>query len=291
MNKLRLLGFDDLFLLRLLLDGDTITATAARLGLTQPAVTQRLRKIERIFALALTQKVGRRVRLTDPGRALANRAAAALALMGEAAEGPGATTLTLGTRPEVGRSWLWPALAELRPARPNLVVHLHCGSGDEILRMLGTGNLDAVLTSAPHMVKGFGALELAEEHYVLAAAPALARRIRRIEDLRDHVLVEHDRSFPFLRYLAAEDRARLKYKDVWFLGSSVTMTEALVAGLGVGIVPLYLARPWIQKKRLRKVLPGIPIASDRFRLVYRLDRGLDEPMAGLAAALRATGLR
>jgi DNA-binding transcriptional LysR family regulator len=274
-----------------LLDGSTITSTAQRLGLTQPAVTQRLRKIEGIFGLKLMQRTGRRVRLTDDGRALCNRAAGAISLMGEVATGPTSQVINVGTRPEVGMSWLFPAVTELRRKLAHLCYHMHFGSGEEILRMLGTGALDGVVTSAPLTVKNFGAIDLAEEKYVFVAVPELAKKIHAIEDLREHVLIEHDRSFPFMRYVEATARAQLRYKDVWFLGSSNSMTAALLSGFGVGIIPLYLVDKAIEKKVLKVILPQINIESDYFRLIYRTDRGLADPIEKLASALIKLGLR
>lgn len=291
LNKLRFLNFDDLFLLQLLLDGSTITATAQRLGLTQPAVTQRLRKIENIFGCRLMQRAGRRVRLTEEGRALCNRASGAISLMGEVAAGPTSYVINVGTRPEVGMSWLWPSLTTLRAKLPNLCFHMHFGSGEEILRLLGIGTLDAVLTSAPLTVRGFGAIELAEERYTFVAHPDLAKSIRTVEDLKEQVLIEHDRSFPFMRYVEAQARATLRYKDVWFLGSSNAMTTAILGGYGVGIVPAYLVAKSIEKKLLKPILPDIKIEADHFRVIYRTDRGLEEPVQKLAAALIAKGLR
>jgi DNA-binding transcriptional LysR family regulator len=291
MNKLRFLNFDDLYLLQLLLEGATVTATAQRLGLTQPAVTQRLRKIEGIFECKLMQRTGRRVRLTDEGRALCNRAVGAIALMGEVATGPNSQVINVGTRPEVGMSWLWPSVTGLRQKLPHLCYHLHFGSGEEILRLLGIGTLDVVLTSAPLMVKGFGAVEVAREDYVFVAHPDLAKKIRVVDDLKEQILIEHDRSFPFLRYVAADQRASLRYRDVWFLGSSNSMTAALLGGFGVGIIPHYLVQKAIEKKQLKTILPNIKIDFDHFRLIYRTDRAVQDPVEKLAAALIARGLR
>lgn len=291
MNKLRLLNFDDLFLLRLLLQDATITSIARQLGLTQPAVTQRLRKVERVFDVLLMQRSGRTVRLTDEGRAICNKAAMALALMGEVATEPSSQVVNVGTRPEAGWSWLWPALARLRRKNPEILYHCHFGSGEEILRHLGGGRLDVVLTSAPLTVRDFRAIDVAVEEYVLVAAPVLADTIHGIEDLREHLLVEHDRSFPFHRYLDATSRATLRYRDVWFVGSSTLMIEAVLEGLGVGIVPLYLAKKGLEKGKLRHIIPSVRIEPDTFRLVYRQSRGLDAAVELLADELKRLGLR
>jgi len=290
MDALRLLNFDDLFLLRHLLGGGSITSIALRMGLTQPAITQRVRKIERVFGTAILRKVGRTARLSEEGVAICEKAVAALSLMGEVRTGHAPQELSIGSRPEIGMSWLWSALVKLRKRHPDQVFQCHFGSGDEILRMLGVGALDAVVTSAPHAVRGYGAIEVAREDYVLAAAPQIARRVRTMADLRELVLIEHDRSFPFLRYLEAGDRAALKCKDVWLVGSTNTMTSALIEGLGVGIVPLYLARPALKNGKLRRVLPRVKLAPDHFRVVYRLDRDFGDAIRLLCNALIRTRL-
>lgn len=52
----------------------SITAAADALGYSQPAVSQHLRRSELRLGMALTERVGRSVRLTEPGRLLARHA-------------------------------------------------------------------------------------------------------------------------------------------------------------------------------------------------------------------------
>lgn len=61
----------DLALLRELDERGSLTAVARALSVTPSAVSQRLRALERALGLALTEPVGRGVRLTAPGRLLA----------------------------------------------------------------------------------------------------------------------------------------------------------------------------------------------------------------------------
>lgn len=278
-------------LLRLLQEGGTLTSVARRLGLTQPAVSQRVRKLGEVFQFPILEKEGRRVRLTSRGRSLCAQAEAALAIMGDLAPQEEHPEVRVGARPEVGRSWLWPAVERLRKRRPELTFHLSFGTGDEVIRRLGTGDLDALVTSAPQPLVEFQARELAEELYLFAASPELAGEITAWTDLERQVLVEHDPSFPFLRYLSPEDRARLRFQRVWFAGSSELMVRALVKGFGVGIVPEYLARKHLTKGELVVLFPDLPLASDRFRLVSRRARILDPALDALAEELVRLGLR
>ncbi len=72
---------DDLILLGNLLNGDTLAASARKLGVTQPAITQRIRKIEGVFGDDLLVKSGRSLKLTDKGRAVCIKASEAMKLM------------------------------------------------------------------------------------------------------------------------------------------------------------------------------------------------------------------
>jgi DNA-binding transcriptional LysR family regulator len=64
----------DLRVVKALADTGSITATAERLGYSQPAVSQQIKRLERRVGVALVERVGRSVRLTDAGRVLARHA-------------------------------------------------------------------------------------------------------------------------------------------------------------------------------------------------------------------------
>src|SRR4051812_4419660 len=61
----------------------SITATAEKLFLTQPAVTQQLRSLERELGLPLFERTGRGMRLTPAGDALVPYAQQSLAILDE----------------------------------------------------------------------------------------------------------------------------------------------------------------------------------------------------------------
>jgi predicted transcriptional regulator len=86
MNGIRHLDMDDLILLGNLLHGDTLAASARKLGVTQPAITQRIRKIEGVFGDNLLVKSGRSLKLTNKGRAVCIKASEAMKLMMNAVE-------------------------------------------------------------------------------------------------------------------------------------------------------------------------------------------------------------
>ncbi|MGE0175260.1 MAG: LysR family transcriptional regulator [Oligoflexales bacterium] len=80
-KKLRMLDMDDLILLNHLLEGGRPSTGAALLGLTPPAVSHRLRKIEQVYGIKLFERVGTKVGLNEEAKILSKKASQALTLM------------------------------------------------------------------------------------------------------------------------------------------------------------------------------------------------------------------
>jgi len=66
-------------------DEGSITAAATSLGFSQPAISQQLKRLEQRLGLALVERVGRTVRLTEAGRILARHAPAVTTALDAAA--------------------------------------------------------------------------------------------------------------------------------------------------------------------------------------------------------------
>lgn len=66
-------------------DEGSITAAAASLGYSQPALSQQMKRLERRLGVPVIERVGRRVRLTEAGRVLARHAPAVTTALDAAA--------------------------------------------------------------------------------------------------------------------------------------------------------------------------------------------------------------
>lgn len=66
-------------------DEGSLTGAAASLGYSQPAVSQQIRRLEQRLGLAVVERVGRRMRLTEAGRVLARHAPAVTTALDAAA--------------------------------------------------------------------------------------------------------------------------------------------------------------------------------------------------------------
>jgi DNA-binding transcriptional LysR family regulator len=71
--------------IRAIADEGSITAAAASLGYSQPALSQQMKRLERRLGVPVIERVGRRVRLTEAGRVLARHAPAVTTALDAAA--------------------------------------------------------------------------------------------------------------------------------------------------------------------------------------------------------------
>ncbi len=292
LNPYRSLSVDDLYIMDGLGNGLKVGEIARQLSLTQSAVSQRLQKISALFADPLFQKSGRSLALTNAGRDLATRSTQALSVLDSSRlQQTLSQPIMVGTRPEVGFSWLSKALFSLRHSNPELCFHLKIGSGEEGLKGLQADEIDVLLTSAPVTLREYDSVEVAQEDYVFVARKEIHTKIQSLACLEKLTLIEHDRSFPFLRYLDGPSRAKLKLLDTWFLGSTTLMMQAILEGLGVGIVPLYMAESHMKSGAVDTIDLFAPPSSDSFRLIYRKRPALARPLQLLSDSLRQIGLK
>lgn len=73
-SRLRRLDVDDLYLLMLLGEGKKLADVARSLSLSQPAITQRVHKIEQTLNISVIERSCRGTRLTEAGLTICSRA-------------------------------------------------------------------------------------------------------------------------------------------------------------------------------------------------------------------------
>ncbi|MGI9604061.1 MAG: LysR family transcriptional regulator [Acidimicrobiales bacterium] len=135
----------------------TIAAAADSLGYTASAVSQQLGGIEKATGVAVLERVGRNVRLTDPGRELVRHAtgvldrmeAAQVAMEQVSNEVRGVLTLTVYE--SVAATLLAPLLARLGEAHPDLDIRTRQLDPEWSLDALTAGDIDlAFAIDYPH---------------------------------------------------------------------------------------------------------------------------------------------
>ncbi|HEU0180911.1 MAG TPA: LysR family transcriptional regulator [Agromyces mariniharenae] len=241
----------------------SLTAAAEALGYSQPAVSQQLRRFEERTGIALVERVGRGIRLTQSGRVLARHAyAVATALeaaAGELAEirGLRAGRVRLVAFPSASASLVPRLISALGAAHPGVAVTYVEAEPPEAVAAVRADRADLAITFSypgdrddPHRasargldVRAFGEepirLVLPEEH------PAAASDVVDLAALRDDPWIA---GCPRCRghLLELADAAGFTPRIAFETDNFVAVEGMVAQGLGVALLPALAlaASPW-----------------------------------------------
>ena len=133
----------------------SVTQAARRLGVTQPAVSAALAKLERSVGFALFRREGRRLLPTPEAMLLHGRALSVLSDfrgLGETAAGIAAGqagTLRIATNPGPGIAWLPGLAARFCRDRPGVKLRLLTRSSGEVQELAAMSAFDLGIAEAP----------------------------------------------------------------------------------------------------------------------------------------------
>jgi DNA-binding transcriptional LysR family regulator len=275
-------------------------AAARSVALSPAAFGDRIRRLEEGLGARLFQRTTRRVALTAAGARLLPQARRCLeeaerlhAVIGSE-EGP-PYDLVIGTRFELGMSWLVPSLGRLERERPARRLHVCFGDTPDIVPRILRDEVDCMVTSARLVAPGLGVARLHEEEYVFVGAnTALGKRpFVRPEDAARHVLVDVSADLPLFRYFldARPARELWSFERVQHLGGIGAIRARVLEGAGVAVLPRYFVASDLEKKRLRQLFPATKLPSDWFRLIFRAGQPREREIRELASDLAKLPLR
>ena len=254
------------------------TEAAARLFVTQSAVSHAIKKLERSAGEELLRKSGRRVTLTEAGRTLYKACETVFYELEKAQEalkagrGRSGGTIRLGATVEFGTTLLIKHLAPFIKKHPQ--VHIDFQFSHDLLRPLLNDEVDLIIDCRDHKVPGLDKTPLFREEYAVIASPALAAGIRRPADLAGCRILSLDKDCAwwknFQDALPQADRPALS--DVTELNHIRGLINAAIESLGVGFVPKYCVTKELKAGTLENVFPRLELLEDRFAVYQKTKR-------------------
>jgi LysR family hydrogen peroxide-inducible transcriptional activator len=230
-------------------DTGSFTRAARQTHVSQPSLSQQIRKLEDELGARLIDRLGRTVQLTELGRSFLPRARAVLrdleAARSDVVErkmsisGP----ISVGVIPTIAPYFLPPLLAAFSRKYPEVRVTVVEEITPLLLERLRTGTMDVAIAALPlpartHDFQLFP-LRVEKLFAVLPKHHTLAkRRAVSLEELRDDpfVLLRDGHCFRETAFAACK-RARLNPRIIFESGQFSSILSMVDAGLGVSIVP------------------------------------------------------
>jgi LysR family transcriptional regulator, glycine cleavage system transcriptional activator len=276
-------------------------AAARAVALSPPAFGQRIRQLEADLDVRLFHRTTRAVLLTEEGLRLlpyAHRALDAVAECRRVRRGPASPApleVVLGTRHELGLSWILPLRESLEQAQVGLTVHLYFGSGADLVARVRGVAIDCAVTSTRLTDPKLDSIRLHREDYVFVGAPRLLRRVplRRATEAHGHTLFDITAELPLFHYWrdAPGGVDSLRFGRIVQLGTIAAIRELVLQGQGIAVLPRYLVEPDLRRRRLTTILPRVSPLFDYFRLVFRADDPRRALYTKLAAVMNVAPIR
>src|SRR5689334_24346787 len=269
-------------------ESGTFTAGAARVHVTQAAISMQIRQLESEIGARVFVRAPRHVILTEAGEQLLRRARHILrehdAALDEIAELAGAERgrLRIGSASAMVLSEQLPAiLKELRKQHPAAEIAVTSGTSEVLVDQILAGEVDVAFVSLPVDVRGIKTERLSEDQLVAIASPR--HKLAKQKTISAYTLAGE-------RLILGERGGNTRRLiDQFFAQAGVTLRVAMELSrqqaikrmveedMGVGIVPLQSVKEEVEKgKLIRWWIEGAQINWELG--IAQLSNGYDSPI-------------
>jgi LysR family transcriptional regulator (chromosome initiation inhibitor) len=239
-----------------------VHAAAHDLGLTQTAVTQRIRALETSLATTLFTRSRQGMALTREGEALLRYCQGVRELEGQALAsieqgGKVSSARVVITGPSsLLRARIVPAVAPVLREFPELAITFLIEDREEWAELIRTGKAQMALMPPEYVAREMDSRLIAPERYLLVGP--LSWRGRALDKI-----VEQERIIDFdatdrmtklyLRQIRLESKAR---GERHFVNSTELVASLIEQGIGYGVLTEEMAKPYLDSQRLIDLNPG-----------------------------------
>lgn len=293
--------FDELAAFAAVVRAGSFTRAAAQLGITQSALSQTVRALERRLDLKLLNRTTRSVSPTEAGehlyRAVDTRFSeieAELAILGDMRGKPVGTVRITATEHAV-RSLVWPRLAPWLPKYPDIKIEV---SSDNRFTDIVAERFDIGIRLGDDVAKDMIAVRIAPDmRIVVVGSPTYFRlhaKPRSPHDLSQHDCINlrlptHGGVLKW-EFKRGKRVVNVHVKGRLIFNQNDLIMEAALAGHGLAWLPEDLVRKHIAAGKLMTALDDWSIAFPGYHLYYASRRS-SPALALVIDALRATNAK
>lgn len=271
------------------------TRAAARLHVTQSAVSHALRRLEENLGQPLFERKQRSLVLTEAGAYLFQTCERIFREVADAEEYLGRppsvarTRVTLGATVEFGTMVLARQMRAFVDENPDIQLDLHFSH--DLVHHLLREEIDLAVDCRVHPHPSVESIPLFRETWAVVASSDLLHRhaVRSPVDLGDVPVLSMDLEADwwtnFLQALPAADRPVLRRVTV--LNHVRGIINATLEGVGVGFVPRYSVVGEIASGALVPLFPALKLLEDHFRVFQKRARATRKENRAVVTWLRS----
>ena len=229
----------------------SFTRAAEQLGITQPSLSQQIRRLEKQIGNPLFERLGRSVRLTAYGEALRQPAANILQQVAETRSSLAHLqrgvrgSLRVGVIPTIMPYLIAPRIGEFSQRFPEVELHFAEDTTSQLVEQLQAGDLDLAVSALPVRNPDIVCSELAREPLFLAVAethPLAAKAEVDLHDLRsERMLLLKEGHCLRDDVLLSCSRAKAELHSTFETDQLASIFQFVRSGFGLTVVPAMAA--------------------------------------------------
>ena len=257
-------------------ENGSFAAAARQLGLTKSAVSKRIGGLETHLGAQLFHRSTRSISLTEAGEIYLAHAVQALGSAKEAEDAVAALQgapvghLRVSAPMSFGQLHVAPAIPEFLRLHPGITMEL--SMDDRFVDLVESG-VDLALRAGTLADSALIVRKLAPIHSVIVAAPDYLDRAgapTHPQDLIGHDCLHYAYSRDPLewKFIGEEGETAVRTKGRFRVNNSEALCTTLIAGLGIGRLPTFIAGSHLAAGRLRRVLPTFMMPEQALYSVF-----------------------
>jgi len=282
-------------------DEGSITRTAEKIGIAQPALTRHIKQLEAELGTQLLMRLPRGVRLTTSGRDFLDHARAIMLQVARAsehvrskAEAPQGRVV-MGTSPTLAPLLLPRCIARARQQCPTVTLKVVEGFSPQLLDALLTGRLDLAVMTNPPRTRALALTPLCSEPLVVISPPGVrgTRQGFSLAELSATSFILTDGLRPLVEQQLAGFGVSLKVEAE--VDSIEAIRRLLVSGVGMTIMPVsafhdelhagYVVANPVEDANLHRILIlARPVAEARSAAIDEIEHIVRSEVADLLQA-------
>ncbi|MEM7471592.1 MAG: LysR substrate-binding domain-containing protein [Pseudomonadota bacterium] len=257
-------------------DNGSFAAAARKLGITKSAVSKRIGGLEAHLGAQLFHRSTRSISLTEAGEIYLAHAVQALGSAQEAEDAVAALQgdpvghLKVSVPMSFGQLHVAPAIPEFLRLHPGITLEL--SMDDRFVDLVDSG-MDLALRAGSLPDSALIARKLAPIYSVIVAAPSYLDRAGaplHPQDLMDHDCLHYAYSRDPLewKFIGDDGEIAVRTKGRFRVNNSEALCTTLIAGLGIGRLPTFIAGAHLAAGRLQRVLPNFLMPEQALYAVF-----------------------
>jgi DNA-binding transcriptional LysR family regulator len=276
-------------------ESGSVSEAARRLRLSKSVVSERLAELERSLGGVLLHRTTRKLTLTEDGAAFLQRASRIVQEIEEAsaemAERRGTLSgpLRIAAPVTFGRMHLGPALYPFLASHPEIELVLDI---DDRRVDVSSEGYDAVVRHGPIVDSRLVVWKLSRSRRILVAAPDYLARHgtpRKLADLDRHKGIFYtNRGVSDWRFQAPDGAIVVRASQAVGMNNGDMIRDAAVAGLGIALLPAFIAGPAISEGLLTEIDVGYRPEAEFIYMAHPEGRNPSAKLRAVADHLRKT---